>query len=176
MTMSVFVATEGIEPPPGYSNRVQVESVERGEQRPQGPRFGTLVHLIMRDIDFTANPASILRIAQTHARLLDATEEEIAAAAQAVASALRHPLLQRASQATRCHRELPILIKDDIAGLLEAVIDLAFLEGTAWTVVDFKTDAEDPQRLAKYRRQVGLYIHSIEKTTGAAARGWLLHV
>src|SRR6266571_3592774 len=175
-SVNVFVATDGIEPPSGYSDRVKVERVERGEQRPRGPRFGTLVHLIMRDVEYGAAVESILGIAETHARLLGATEEETAAAAQAVAAALRHPLLERARQASRCHRELPILIKDDIAGLLEAVIDLAFLEETGWIVVDFKTDAENVQRLSKYRRQVGWYMQSIEKTTGRSARGYLLHV
>ena len=68
------------------------------------------------------------------------------------------------------------MINDDIAGLLDAVIDLAFLEDTGWCVVDFKTDVEDLQRVGKYRRQVGWYIHSVEKTTGMTARGYLLHL
>ena len=68
------------------------------------------------------------------------------------------------------------MIKDDIGGLLDAVIDLAFLEDTTWTIVDFKTDAEDVQRARKYCRQVGWYIHGLEKATGAPARGYLLHV
>jgi ATP-dependent exoDNAse (exonuclease V) beta subunit len=175
-TLNVFVATDAVEPPSGYSDRVEVQRVERGEQRPRGPRFGTLVHLVMRDVEYNAKSESILAVAQTHARLLAATEEEAAAAAQAVAAALQHPLLERARQASRCHRELPILLKDNIAGLLEAVIDLAFLEDTGWSVVDFKTDAENVQRLSKYRRQVGWYIHSVEKTTGMTARGYLLHL
>ena len=73
-------------------------------------------------------------------------------------------------------RELPVLLKDDLVGLLEAVIDLAFKEDSVWTVVDFKTDAEDAQRLRRYRRQVGWYLHSLEKSTGMAARGYLLHL
>src|SRR5262249_17625020 len=111
-----------------------------------------------------------------HARLLNATDEEIAAAAETVAAALKHPLLGRACQATRCHRELPILLNDDLAGVLDAVIDLAFLEDTTWTVVDFKTDAEDGHRIHKYRRQIGWYVHAIEKATRMRACGFLLHV
>ena len=97
----------------------------------------------MRDVQFGADYPSILPIAETHARLLDATPDEVKAAAQTVVEALRHPLLERARQAAQRHRELPILIKDDLVGLLEAVIDLAFLEDDAWIVVDFKTDVED---------------------------------
>ena len=61
-------------------------------------------------------------------------------------------------------------------GILDAVIDLAFLEDTAWSVVDFKTDADDIQRISKYRRQVGWYLHSMENTTGMPSRGYLLHL
>ena len=91
-------------------------------------------------------------MAESHARLLGAPEEEVDAAAQRVAAALQHPLLSRARHASRSYRELPILIKDDIGGLLEAVIDLAFLEDSTWVILDFKTDAEDPHRLRRYRR------------------------
>ncbi len=171
----MILATDAVEPPPGYADRVQVERVLHGGPRPKGARFGSLVHLILRDVDFAAPPDSIDRIARTHARLLNAAEQEVEAAVHAVTAALRHPLLDRARKASRSYRELPIVIKD-VAGLLEAVIDLAFVEDMGWFAVDFKTDAEDLQRLAKYRRQVGWYIHSIEKTTGAATRGCLLYV
>ena len=85
-------------------------------------------------------------------------------------------MLERARKAVRCHRELPILLKDGLLGVLDAVIDLAFLEDKTWTVVDFKTDVEDPQRAIKYRRQVGWYMHSLEKTMGGLACGYLLHL
>ena len=174
-SLTVLLATDGVEPPSGYSARVQVERIQRAGPRPKGPRFGSLVHLILKDVDFTAPPETIGRIARTHARLLNATEEEVEAAVHAAGAALHHSLLERARRAGRCYRELPIVI-NDAAGLLEAVIDLAFVEDTTWFAVDFKTDAEDVERLSKYRRQVGWYIHSLEKTTGAAAHGWLLYV
>jgi ATP-dependent exoDNAse (exonuclease V) beta subunit len=175
-SLNVFLATDGVEPPPGYSDRVQVERVQRDGPRPKGARFGSLVHLIFRDVVFGSQPHAILRLARTHARLLGATEEEIVASAQSVTAALQHPLLERARKAKQCHRELPILIKDDLIGVLDAVIDLAFLDDTTWTVVDFKTDAEDPQRVTKYRRQVGWYLNALEKTTGRHSRGYLLHL
>jgi len=174
-SMNVYIATDAIEPPPGYSSRVQVERVQRAGSRPQGARFGSLVHLILRDADFTALPEAIARLAQTHARLLNATEDEVEAATQAVIGALRHPLLERARRASRSYRELPVVIQD-AGSILEAVIDLAFVEDAGWFVVDFKTDAEDPLRFGKYRRQLAWYIHSIEKTTGVTTHGCLLHV
>jgi ATP-dependent exoDNAse (exonuclease V) beta subunit len=174
-SMTVFIATDAIEPPSGYSERVQVESVLRDGTRHKGPRFGSLVHLILKDVEFTAQPNAIMQLAQTHARLLNAPEGEIDAAVQAISAALRHPLLERARKASRGYREIPIIISDS-GKLLEAIIDLAFLEDGGWVVVDFKTDAEDVQRASKYRRQVGWYIHSIEKTTGLPSRGYLLHL
>jgi ATP-dependent exoDNAse (exonuclease V) beta subunit len=175
-TSTVFVATEGFEPPAGFADRVRIERVQRPGPRPKGPRFGSLVHLILKDVDFTAPPNAVLRLAQIHARLLNAPAEEIQAAAQAVTAALKHPLLERARKAKRCHRELPILLKDEHLGTLDAVIDLAFVEDKTWTIVDFKTDVDDAQRTPKYRRQVGWYIHSIQQTTGAPAQGYLLHL
>jgi len=175
--LNVFLATDALEPPPGYADRVQVERVQRDESPPQGARFGSLVHLILRDAELSSPLDSILRLAESHARLLGAADEEVHQAARRVATALQHPLLTRARHATRSYRELPVLIKDDTAGLLEAVIDLAFLEDSNWVVIDFKTDAEDPHRLPRYRRQVGWYLHAIERATGTySAAGWLLHV
>jgi ATP-dependent exoDNAse (exonuclease V) beta subunit len=175
-TLTVFVATEGFEPPAGFADRVQIERVQRDGPRPKGPRFGSLVHLILKDADFSALPDAVLRLAQIHARLLNAPEEEVQAAAQAVTAALKHPLLERARQAKRCHRELPILLKDEHLGILDAVIDLAFVEDKTWTIVDFKTDVDDAQRAPKYRRQVGWYMHSIQQTTDTFASGYLLHL
>ena len=172
----MFVATEGVEPPAGFADRVRIERVQRVALRPKDPRFGSLVHLILKDVDFTAPPNAVIRLAQIHARLLNAPAEEIQSAAQAVTSALKHPLLERARKAKRCHRELPILLKDDPLGILDAVIDLAFLEDKTWTIVDFKTDVDDAQRTPKYRRQVGWYLHGIQQTTGAPAQGYLLHL
>jgi ATP-dependent helicase/nuclease subunit A len=176
-SLNVFVATDAVEPPPGYMDRVQVERVQRDGARPQGARFGSLVHLVLRDVEFDSRLDSIVRLAESHGRLLGAPGEEVQAATHRVAAALRHRLIDQARGASRFHRELPILVNDSIGGLLEAVIDLAFLDAGKWVVVDFKTDAEDPHRLRRYRRQVGWYLHAIEKATGTtAAGGWLLHV
>jgi ATP-dependent helicase/nuclease subunit A len=176
-SLNVFLATDALEPPPGYADRVQVERVQREESPPQGARFGSLVHLILRDIELNSPFDSILRLAESHARLLGAPNEEVQEASHRVAAALQHPLLNRARHASRSYRELPLLIKDGTAGLLEAIIDLAFVENSNWVVVDFKTDAEDPHRLRRYRRQVGWYLHAIEKSTGTdSASAWLLHI
>jgi ATP-dependent exoDNAse (exonuclease V) beta subunit len=128
----------------------------------------------MRDIDLRAGLPTIERLARAHARLLNATDEEIAAATQTVTAALQHPLLLRAQQASSTYRELPISTKDPAGNLIEGVIDLAFVEGTQWTVIDFKTDAEDTGRLDQYRQQVGWYVYSIERVVGSTPQSAIL--
>jgi ATP-dependent exoDNAse (exonuclease V) beta subunit len=175
--MDVFTATEGLAPPPEYSaDRIQVEHVERNAERPKGPRFGSLVHLVLRDVSFGADSECLLRVAQTHGRLLGAQADEIEAAAQAVAAALRHPLLERARKASLCHRELPVLARKDSQTILEAVVDLAFKEDGVWNVVDFKTEAEELQPLVRYLRQAGWYCYAMDTAFGGTARGFLLYL
>jgi hypothetical protein len=174
-SLNVIVPTGAAEPPSDFSNRVQVARVVRGSGRPSGTRFGSLVHAILRDVEFRANREAVGRLARTHARLLNATEEEIEAATEAVDAALRHPLLERARKASHTYRELPVLMHHN-GSVVEAVIDLAFVENDRWSVVDFKTDAEDRQRLRKYCRQVGWYIHLVEKVKGGPTDGWVLHL
>ena len=60
--------------------------------------------------------------------------------------------------------------------LLEGVIDLAFLEQGAWTVVDFKSDADLKARRADYRRQLQWYGAALARITGQPVRGWILGV
>jgi ATP-dependent exoDNAse (exonuclease V) beta subunit len=74
------------------------------------------------------------------------------------------------------HRELPIALQTDTGSIFEGVIDLAFLESDKWIITDFKTDVDQPDRQSRYRRQVGWYVHALERTTGAAVTGCLLHI
>jgi ATP-dependent exoDNAse (exonuclease V) beta subunit len=66
-------------------------------------------------------------------------------------------------------------VRDD-GGLVEGIVDLAFLENGVWTVVDFKTDLRIGGRIEEYQRQVGLYVRAIEKATGQKCRGILLRL
>ncbi|PYV22524.1 MAG: hypothetical protein DMG24_16475 [Acidobacteria bacterium] len=184
----VFTVTEAVEAPADFLAQIEVETIVKPEDRPQGPRFGTLVHTILRDVDLRAAPRAaqgpgagaglegIARLAEVHGRVLGSPPKEIEAAVQAVSAALDHPLLQRAAAAARCHRELPIMMKTEGGRLLEGNIDLAFLQDGAWTVVDFKTDADQPSRRPHYERQLAWYTFALSKITGLPARGWLLGV
>ena len=59
---------------------------------------------------------------------------------------------------------------------IEGQLDLAFEEAGAWTVVDFKTDADMDASLDAYRRQVALYARALATATGQPARAVLLRI
>ena len=163
------------EPPAGYADRVQIIQAPR-RSRPKGARFGSLVHLVLRDASLTATSESLQQLARTHGRLLAALDDEVQAAVVAVFAALQHSMLARARQSERIHRELPVTLRTQTGQIFEGVIDLAFLESGKWVVVDFKTDVEKRERLSHYRRQVGWYVRAIEEITGIAASGAVLHI
>ena len=63
--------------------------------------------------------------------------------------------------------------------LVEGVVDLAFREGGAWTLVDYKTGMRDSEtsgdaRMEDYRRQVELYAACWERITGEPVGGRVL--
>jgi ATP-dependent exoDNAse (exonuclease V) beta subunit len=70
-------------------------------------------------------------------------------------------------------------LKLDDGTLVEGFADVAFLEtepAPAWTVVDFKTDAEIAGRLEDYRRQVAIYARGVREATGIPTKGVLLRL
>ena len=94
-----------------------------------------------------------------------------------VAAALAAPLMMRARAAWadgRCRREAPIAWVEADGVLVEGVLDLAFEDEDAWTIIDFKTRVETERDLAQYHRQVGLYAAAVAKATGRDARGYLM--
>jgi len=172
--VDVVLASETNEPPPGFDCEVVVESVSRPEGRPGGRRFGTLVHAVLRDTALDGDGLSLGPLAAAHGRALGATVMEMDAARDAVAAALAHPLLARARAASRCHRELPVLLPLEGGKVLEGVLDLAFLEQGTWTIVDFKTDADQDTPRRRYERQLRWYALALSRLTGLPARGVLL--
>ena len=164
---------------------VTLVELERPAARPSGTRFGTLVHAVLAtaplDVpDGTEKP--VQEIARLHGRVFGATEEEVAAAADVAARVLSHPLLQSARAAARrgdCRRETPVSMRTDDGVLVEGVVDVAFREDGAWTVVDYKTDRdleETGGAVEVYRRQVALYAEMITRATGEPARAVLMQV
>jgi ATP-dependent helicase/nuclease subunit A len=158
---------------------VPVESAGAPGRRPHGRRFGALVHAVLAVVPLDADAGEVARVAALESRVLGAPAEETEAAVATAVRALAHPLLRRAAAAARagtCRREVPVLDRLDDGTLVEGVVDAAFLDGGAWTVIDFKTDMEIAGRLEEYRRQVALYAAAIARATGAPASAVLLQV
>jgi ATP-dependent exoDNAse (exonuclease V) beta subunit len=146
--------------------------------RPGGQRFGALVHALLAVVDLNADgDATLRRLAKQQGRIVGASDAEVAAAGDAVFAALAHPLLRRAAAAAlrgELRRETPVWLRLADGTLAEGVVDLAFRENGAWTVVDFKTDRDLEAHRASYQVQVRLYAAAIAAATGEAASGVLL--
>ena len=174
MQFNIFTATEAAEAPGDL--KVRFETVPRTAGRSAGPRFGTLVHTILRDTPLEGGDQALKELAEVHGRVLGATNQEIEHAAEAVAAALKHPLLERARKATTCRRELPIVYKLEGNRILEGVIDLAFEENGTWHVVDFKTDAEIGAGRKQYENQLRWYGLALGRLNDAPVEGHLLSI
>jgi ATP-dependent exoDNAse (exonuclease V) beta subunit len=170
----VFTATEAVEAPTDFSVAVKFETVEKTAGRSGGPRFGTLVHTILRDAALDGK--DIDQLAKVHGRVLGATDREIEHAAEAAAAALNHPLIERARKSKLCRRELPILLKLEGNRILEGVIDLAFKENGCWHIVDFKTDAEIGPSRKRYENQLRWYCLALARLNKTPVEAHLLSV
>jgi ATP-dependent helicase/nuclease subunit A len=158
---------------------VAVLTIEgRDPHRPTGKRFGTLAHEVLARSPLSADAAEVASIASSLGRLFGNTEAEIAAAADAVSAALRHPLLKRARQAPHLHRETPLVRREDDGRLVEGVPDLVFRDDaeSPWTVVDFKTDLRPDMAQSAHRRQVALYRLALQEATRIPAVGCILYI
>ena len=169
----IFTATETTESPADFTCEVTIHNVAKASGRPIGPRFGTLVHTILRDADAGAD---LKALGQVHGRLLGATPEEVDAAIKAVHAALEHPLLAQARKAERLHREYPIILKLDGNRVLEGILDLVFVDQGVWHIVDFKTDADIAVNQAHYKRQLQWYSLAISRLNAASVHAHLLSI
>ena len=157
---------------------VRYEEVSsRRADRPHHKRFGTLVHAVLAEAPLDADTRAVERVAAQQARLVGAPEDEALAAAEAVRAALAHPLMKRAARSSECRREVSVTITCESGELIEGVVDLAFREDSAWTVVDYKTDAEIAQNnREKYEAQVSTYAEAIARATGEPASPILFRI
>jgi len=161
------------------AENVEVIEIARGGERPRGRRFGTLVHAVLSGVGLDDDREKVAEYSVVQARLLGASDEERDASVEAVIACLAYPLMRRAAAAAGpggCRREVPLVIRASDGTLLESVVDLAFLEGNVWHVVDFKSDTDLERLLEGYRRQVALYVAGITEATGAPARGTILRI
>ena len=96
------------------ADAVVVEDAAVIEARPSGRRFGTLVHAMLAAVPLDAGVGEVRSLAELHAKLLGATDEERGVAAVTVHRVLAHPRLAGAREARaagrRVWREVPLSI------------------------------------------------------------------
>ncbi|HQZ37600.1 MAG TPA: UvrD-helicase domain-containing protein [Vicinamibacterales bacterium] len=164
---------------------VPVEDAGAPDLRPSGRRFGTLVHALLAAVPLGAGVGEVRALAEAHARLLGATDEERAAAAVTVHRVLQHPRLAAARDAQaagrRVWREVPLslVVQDGADGapvLVDGQCDLAYEAEDGWVIADFKTDVVLGASDDAYRRQVAVYAEALARATGRPVRGVLLRV
>jgi ATP-dependent exoDNAse (exonuclease V) beta subunit len=175
VTATEWAKTIDVEPAGFTAAAVTIEDAGVPGPRPSGRRFGVLVHALLAATPLDASERDIVALAQLHAKVLAAPDEERDEAARVVARVLRHPVVSGARAATALRREAPVSIVVD-GTLVDGQVDLAFETKDGWTVVDFKTDVEIAASEDAYRRQVALYAYAIAQVTARPARGLLLRV
>jgi len=165
---------------PAPAETIAIEETRRDPGRPHGKRFGTLVHLTMLRAPIDADAREIGKIAESAAKMIGAPSEEVDAAGAAVILALKSSLMRRAAAAQTVVRECPLMIRLEDGTAVEGVADLAFAEkgvdGSVWTVVDFKTDVGVAPRLDEYRAQIGFYVRAVRESTGRPSSGAILWI
>jgi ATP-dependent exoDNAse (exonuclease V) beta subunit len=131
---------------------------------------------VLATLPLDASRDLIGRGARTHARILNAPDDEVRATVDVVTAVLAHELLARARASSRVRRETPVSWVQKDGTLIEGVLDLAFDEGDATVVVDFKTDHELSAGETRYRAQLQQYVGAVSRATGRQASGVLFKV
>ena len=161
-------------------DEVRLITIGGQEARPGGAAFGVLVHIVLAQAPFDAGREALEEIARLEARLLGMTDEDAASATAVARRVLAHDLLARARAADArraCRRETPVTCTLPDGTLVEGIVDLAFEERDAWTIIDYKTDRELVAAGEDgYRRQVALYASSIARATGRPASAVLVRI
>ena len=149
---------------PDDGPEVELIDLSRPAGRPYGPRFGSLVHATLATVPLDASAERVGLVARTQGRILLASDEEVAAAAEAVSGVLSHALFDRAraaGAAGRCSREVPVMWLAPDNTLVEGTVDLAFHEDNRLVVLDFKTDRELSDALDQYANQLRIYSRAL---------------
>ena len=130
-----------------------------------GKGFGVLAHRLLEK-GWDWDEAMLEKAALAWAPLEGLTPEAAQEAAQMALKALSHPLLVRARRSSCLLRELPLSRKQEDGTYLKAVMDLVFLEGKEWVIVDYKTDRNPEERREAYLKQLALYAQLLKKAPG----------
>ena len=160
--------------PDGGPVELQHTTVAR-DGRPSGTRFGALVHQSIATVPLDGDAAAVASAVAVQARVVGASDEEIAAAGAAVVAALAHPLFRRAAAADELRREDALSVFVD-RELVEGTLDLAFREGGRWTVLELKTSLATDEERTHAEEQLRWYVRAVATATGQPTEGLILMV
>ena len=146
----------------------------QGPDNFEGKAFGVLTHKLLEK-GWDWNQALLEKAALAWAPGLNLPEEKAREAAQMAVQALGQELLQRAKKSPHAFRELPLSGKTSSGEFLNAIVDLAFLEGDDWVVVDYKTDRDIEKEKEKYTRQLGYYAELLTRFTNRKVKETYLY-
>jgi ATP-dependent exoDNAse (exonuclease V) beta subunit len=139
-----------------------------------GKDLGSLAHLLLEKGWDWDKPA-LRKAALVYGEKLGVPKPETEKAVEWVEKTLQNELLQRARKTGKIFRELPMTGAIEKGMFLNAVIDLAFLEGDEWVIVDYKTDQDMEKRKEKYRLQLGYYGELLTRLTGRKVKNAYLY-
>jgi ATP-dependent exoDNAse (exonuclease V) beta subunit len=149
-------------------HEVEVIAIATTREAKGSRNFGKMVHGILQ----YAGSAGLDAVAVSQMREYGCSQEECHAALLRVRAATSHQILANANRAERVHRELPIMLRLDDGSLIEGRADLAYFDGTRWTVVDFKTGEAD----GRDKAQIHLYASALHQATGRPVRAVILEI
>jgi ATP-dependent helicase/nuclease subunit A len=168
---------------PGYA-RYSTGSISKAGTLPRsadghGATFGTVAHEVLRSA-VQAPGIDLLPLTTELARQYRLGSGDVALITDMIAHAREHALWERIMKARRRLTEVPFGLPwqndDGLPGTLRGDIDLAFLDDSGWTLVDYKTDVTGErldELVAYYSPQLRVYRDAWRKLTGSDARGLL---
>ena len=84
LAFDIFSPSETTQPPQGSSEEIGIAEIARPAGRSFGSHFGTLVHAVLRDIDFGAGREAVEAQVELQSRIMGARDDERQAAVEAV--------------------------------------------------------------------------------------------
>ncbi|MGD8719888.1 MAG: UvrD-helicase domain-containing protein [Candidatus Zixiibacteriota bacterium] len=158
----------------GAEKELALAAAARGGERPEGNRiWGNVIHGFLEAV-VRRHDLDLLQMARWLLKSEGGDQSEASEAVAAVEGVMATPHWRRVRRAKRVLAEVPYLRKvsqpSRSPGVVAGVIDLAFMEGDGWVIVDYKTSAPPDGDYAPYVNyygpQVRAYARAWEEITG----------
>lgn len=163
---------------PAYAVVAIKKAVIKGGPKPHGAEqggaeWGELLHMLLEAT--MKQPKGDLRgLALSALQDLELSVELLDDAVRTVERIIESDLWKRAQRAARCLAEVPLSFCSPGDGglptVFRGVIDLVFLDGDSWVIVDYKSERVDendlPALVAYYKPQIDAYAEAWEKIIG----------